>query len=126
MKKHLALIEEKINPWNLFTGFVIGFGIGIFVISALVPDAADMIRVYNMENNGHSVVLHGEHDTHRAVTNEKQFLEEMITHHEAAVTMSEQVLKLNPREEVKKLANDIMTSQTAEIQMMKEWLANWK
>ncbi len=56
------------------------------------------------------------------VTSEQQFLKDMTLHHEAAVIMAEQVLKLNPREEVRALANAIIDTQAKEIVQMKNWL----
>ena len=61
------------------------------------------------------------------ITSERQFLQQMKIHHEAAVTMAQQVLLIRTiRPEIKKLANDIISAQTTEIRMMKDWLAAWK
>lgn len=60
------------------------------------------------------------------ITSEKQFLEEMIQHHEGAVAMANQVLALpSIHQEVKDLANAIIKAQTTEIQSMKSWQASW-
>jgi len=47
------------------------------------------------------------------------YLNGMIKHHESAIMMAEKVLKTNPRSEVKKLAEDIISVQSAEISSMK-------
>ena len=61
------------------------------------------------------------------VTSERQFLQNMKLHHEAAVTMAQQVLLVKSiHPEVKKLANDIISAQTTEIKMMRDWLAAWR
>lgn len=61
------------------------------------------------------------------VTSEKQFLEEMVAHHQSAVEMAKQVLGITSiHPEVKKLADDIIASQGTEIKMMKDWMAAWK
>lgn len=52
---------------------------------------------------------------------DKAFLEDMIMHHDSAVMMAEQA-KIVGREEIKKMSGDIITAQTKEIEMMKEWL----
>lgn len=57
------------------------------------------------------------------VKSEQQFLRDMILHHEAAVVMASQVLKLSPREEVRDLANAIIEAQAKEISQMKNWIA---
>jgi uncharacterized protein (DUF305 family) len=48
---------------------------------------------------------------------DKQFLKGMIPHHAAAILMSEQSATQDP--EIKKLQKDIITSQQAEIRLMK-------
>ena len=56
---------------------------------------------------------------------DKAFLSEMIIHHEGAVDMAEAVLKNSERAELKKLASEIITAQTKEIDMMKSWEKAW-
>jgi uncharacterized protein (DUF305 family) len=135
MKKYLQHIHSKVNFWNLFIGIIIGFGIGIWVINALVPDANHLIRMYHLDRKSQDEEQamrkhHGISDTNQymsgSITTEKQFIEEMIEHHKAAVVMAQQVLALSPRSEIIKLANDIISAQSTEIKMMQDWLAAWK
>lgn len=56
---------------------------------------------------------------------DKAFLSEMVVHHEGAVVMAEMVLATSKRPELIKLANDIISAQTAEIEMMQSWEKNW-
>lgn len=56
---------------------------------------------------------------------DKAFIEGMIEHHEGAVIMAEDVLKLEPREEVKKFANAVIEVQTSEINQMKAMLERY-
>ena len=56
---------------------------------------------------------------------DKTFLSEMIVHHEGAVVMAKQVLSTSKRPELIKLANDIISAQTKEIDMMKVWQSSW-
>jgi len=51
------------------------------------------------------------------------WLQMMITHHQGAITDAKQVLKTTKNAEVKKLAQAIITGQTAEITTMKQMLA---
>ncbi len=53
---------------------------------------------------------------------EKQFLEDMINHHEMAVAAANQVLRLGINSETKQLAEAIVLAQTEEIRLMKELL----
>ena len=48
MKAHLKQFASKIDFWNLFIGLVIGFGLGVALINALVPNANELIRMYQL------------------------------------------------------------------------------
>lgn len=56
---------------------------------------------------------------------DKAFLSEMIMHHEGAVEMAEAALKDAKHQEIKDMANAIISAQTTEIQQMKEWHRSW-
>lgn len=47
------------------------------------------------------------------------YLQWMMMHHMWAIQMAEWVLKLNPRDEVKDFANDVIKAQSKEIEIMK-------
>lgn len=49
MKNHLKHIAHKISFWNLFIGMVIGFGVGVLLINALVPNADQLIKLYRLD-----------------------------------------------------------------------------
>ncbi len=53
------------------------------------------------------------------------FLDGMIIHHEGAIEMAQMLLRGTKRPELIKLGNDIITAQTSEIQMMKQWRKEW-
>lgn len=56
---------------------------------------------------------------------DKAFLSEMIVHHKGAVDMAKAVLATSKRPELIKLANDIISAQTKEIDMMSGWQNTW-
>ncbi|MFA6608412.1 MAG: DUF305 domain-containing protein [Candidatus Paceibacterota bacterium] len=127
-------IIESYNVKSLIVGGIFGAFISMFIFSALVPSGPEMIRAYNMKRyrnmmddtvninqmGGPNSYFSGE------ITSEKEFVEDMVKHHNAAVFMSQKVLKLSPREAIKKLAEDIINTQTSEIKMMNDLLNNWK
>ena len=60
-----------------------------------------------------------------ASTIDKHFIEQMIPHHEGAIAMANLALQKAKRPEVKTLAADIISAQTAEIQNMRGWYQDW-
>ncbi|MBE9184455.1 DUF305 domain-containing protein [Microcoleus sp. LEGE 07076] len=54
-----------------------------------------------------------------------RFLNAMIPHHEGALVMAEDALKKSKQPEMKKLSQQILTSQKQEIEQMKEWRKAW-
>jgi uncharacterized protein (DUF305 family) len=54
-----------------------------------------------------------------------RFLDAMIPHHEGALTMAKAVQKNSRRPELQRLAQDILSSQQAEIRQMQQWRRAW-
>lgn len=53
------------------------------------------------------------------------FLSQMIAHHEMAVQMAQQALKVATKPETKQEAQKVIDAQTKEIQQMTTWLKEW-
>lgn len=56
---------------------------------------------------------------------DRAFINEMIVHHEGAVAMAEQALRLAKHDEIKQMAQEIIAAQTREINTMRGWLQSW-
>jgi Spy/CpxP family protein refolding chaperone len=56
---------------------------------------------------------------------EQRFIEAMISHHEGAVHMAAMALEQAEHEEIRTLAEAIITAQEAEIEQMQSWLEEW-
>ncbi len=54
-----------------------------------------------------------------------RFLEAMTPHHEGALAMAKDAIAKSKRPEVKKLAQEIISSQQAEIDQMQQWRKAW-
>lgn len=95
---------------------------------------------------GYEVTMSGGHNSHggggidmggdmvemqnklRGLTGEaydKEFLKQMILHHEQAVDMSQFAAKNAKHQEIKDLAEDVISAQTTEIEQMKQWQEKW-
>ena len=53
------------------------------------------------------------------------FIDMMIVHHEGAVTMAKIALERGEHQEVRSLAEDIISSQDAEIELLRSWRTDW-
>lgn len=56
---------------------------------------------------------------------DREFMLQMIPHHEMAIMMAQMLLAATERNEMERLADNIITSQAREIQMMRSWLDTW-
>jgi uncharacterized protein (DUF305 family) len=56
---------------------------------------------------------------------DREFIEQMIPHHEMAIMMAQMLSASTGRAEMRTLAENIITSQSREIQMMRAWLKSW-
>lgn len=53
---------------------------------------------------------------------EKAYIEGMIRHHQGAIEMAKKVLTLNPRSEIKQMAQGIISAQESEVNILQQWL----
>ena len=56
---------------------------------------------------------------------DKEFLKQMIVHHEQAVEMSQYAATNAKHQEIKDLASAVISAQTKEIEQMKQWQKDW-
>jgi uncharacterized protein (DUF305 family) len=56
---------------------------------------------------------------------DRRFLDAMIPHHQGAVTMGKDLLQKTKRPQMRKLAQSIIDSQQAEIDLMTKWRQEW-
>jgi len=93
-------------------GLAIG-AIGVWAVTStsLVPKTSNMMNPTSNSNS--SQVL----DSH--------FIEQMIPHHEDAITMAKAAQTKAQHPEIKQLADNIIDSQSKEITQMQEWYTSW-
>ena len=56
---------------------------------------------------------------------DKAFIDAMIVHHEGAIKMAQQAEHRAQHKEIKELSNNIIRTQTAEIEQMQAWKKAW-
>lgn len=93
------------------------------------PDAKDAIMYHG--NMGHSMSMSKEDMESMMMMADlgaadggfdQRFVQAMIPHHEGALIMGKDAQVKSKRPEIQQLAQDILVSQAAEIQLMKQWL----
>ena len=56
---------------------------------------------------------------------DQRFIEAMISHHQGAIDMAAMAMEQAEHEEIRTLSEDVIAAQTAEIEQMQGWLADW-
>src|SRR3990167_6721262 len=98
-------------------GIIIGLIVGVFLAQIAVNyNQTGMMRMMGMRSQNNSMA---------SSTMDAHFIEQMIPHHEDAITMAELAQDLAKRQEVKTLAQNIIDSQSKEIDQMKTWYKDW-
>jgi uncharacterized protein (DUF305 family) len=122
----------------LIIGLILGYTTGVSKGNSSVatnddiPSGMHMMPGGKMMGNGDDNTMSGMMNDMTASLNGKTgdkfdqaFITEMIVHHEGAVAMAEAALTRAQHEEIKQMAQDIISAQTREITQMKSWLQTW-
>jgi uncharacterized protein (DUF305 family) len=56
---------------------------------------------------------------------DREFIRQMIPHHQMAVMMSQMAIESSNHSEIRTLARSIIKSQNAEIEQMRQWYRTW-
>ena len=73
---------------------------------------------------GHEMMGGAMDDLKKATDFDKKFLEMMVKHHKMAIPMSGMIID-SQKSEMRKLAKDIISAQSGEIEMMIKWYQSW-
>ena len=96
-------------------GLLVGIVLtGFFATYAVNNNHSGMMNMLGMSNNR---MMNGNMD--------RSFIEQMIPHHESAIAMAKLAQQKSTHTEIKTLAVNVITSQTSEINTMKQWYKDW-
>ena len=56
---------------------------------------------------------------------DQMFIDRMIEHHQSAIEMAQEIQTTTERPEIQQLAENIISSQQAEIEQMEQWRSEW-
>ncbi len=77
---------------------------------------------FNKDYAGTSTNMMGDLTKLSGTELDKAYVKGMIEHHQGAIDMANKILTLTQREEIKTLANNIISSQSKEISTLKTWM----
>src|ERR1044072_9693453 len=100
------------------------FGIVGFLIGGLVVSVAGTQLATTETKDGSKMSMSQMTDDLRGRTGDdfdKAFISSMIEHHQGAIDMAKLAKKNAKHDEVKDMSDDIVATQSAEIDMMKKW-----
>ncbi len=124
-------MDTKILLVALIT-LIVGAGGGYVMAGSKAPGADEHMMGNGMMMHNNSMGMSGAMDEmmqglagKTGDEFDKAFLSEMIMHHEGAVEMAEAALQNAKHDEIKIMANAIISAQTTEIQQMKDWQRSW-
>ena len=109
------------------------FGIGGLLVGALlagliVANIKDNNAAKDDTNNNSSMTMEEMSDMLKGKTSDefdKAFITGMIEHHQGAIDMANLAKQNAKHDEIKQMADDIVSAQSKEITMMKSWQAQW-
>lgn len=106
-------------------------GIAIAQLTGFIPSQTpviqrDVVDQNQMGMNSSMDAMMDSMENRRDDEFDKAFIDAMIVHHEGAIEMAHEALKYGKHDEIKNLADDIITAQTNEINMMKMWKEQWE
>jgi uncharacterized protein (DUF305 family) len=88
-----------------------------------MPDGSTMGGAMNMQASMDGMMASLDGKTGDAF--DQAFLTEMTMHHQGAVQMAQLALQNAKHQEIKDMAQNIITAQNAEIKQMQDWKAAW-
>jgi uncharacterized protein (DUF305 family) len=91
--------------------------------ATVVGGSALLAACGNSNNGGMSGMDHGGATT--TAPYDQNFIDMMVTHHQAAIDMAKVAQRKGEHAEIKQLANEIVAAQDGEIAKMKGWRKAW-
>ena len=105
----------------------LAYGIVGFLIGGLVVSVA-ATQLDKPEDTGDSMTMSQMSEDLKGKTGDEfdqAFIPSMIEHHQGAIDMAKLAKENAKHDEIKKLADDVLTAQSKEIDMMQTWQMDW-
>lgn len=114
----------------ILSGFIASWAVNGNHKSALKAFGIDTNKVVNSEKSPNDMNTSMDDmmatlDGKKGDDFDKAFISEMIVHHQGAIDMAQAAKSNAKHDEIKRMADDIITAQTKEITQMKTWQTEW-
>lgn len=115
-------------------GLVSGIVLATIFITFIQPgdttttQESENVHMMSNENMNDSMTMSSMVDNLKGKTGDdfdNAFIGGMIEHHQGAIDMANLAKKYAGHDEIKAMADDIISAQTAEINQMQEWQRDW-
>lgn len=120
--------NNKLTIVGVLVIFLIVIGVGVYASSQMSkPDPVPTDNIKSTTNTSMSGMDHSMMGMEMSamIKDDQTFIEQMIPHHQEAVSTSEIVIAKTSDPELKKFAQKIISDQTSEINQMKTWYKAW-
>ena len=119
---------NKKNKQMLIVGlvaFVVVVGVATFVFRDQLFRSVSVQQLSEMAQVDTTSGTYKQYAAMTGETYDRNFIANMIAHHQGAVTMAQLALTNAKHQELKDMANDIISAQNGEISQMKSWQQAW-
>ncbi len=119
---------NKKNKQMLIVGlvaFVVVVGVATFVFRDQLFRSVSVQPLSEMAQVDTTSDTYKQYAAMTGETYDRNFIANMIAHHQGAVTMAQLALTNAKHRELKDMANDIISAQNGEISQMKSWQQAW-
>lgn len=118
------MMETKSLLYGII-GFLLG-GLLVSIVATTQNDSDQNSFMQTQNNTQHTGMTAGQLENLKGDDFDKEFIKEMIMHHQGAIDMAKLIETNAKHDELKKLGQDIISAQTREIDMMRAWQKQWR
>lgn len=119
-------MNKKMTIGLIAAAIIIVLGVGVYVYrDQLFPTVNHQMSEMDSSQVDTSSDTYKQYAAMTGETYDRTFIANMITHHQGAVDMAKMALKNAKHQELKDMANDIISTQEGEITKMESWQKDW-
>ncbi len=119
-------MTKKMTVGLIVTAIIIVLGASVYAYrDQLFPTVNHQMSEMDSSQVDTASATYKQYDGMTGEDYDRSFIANMITHHQGAVDMAKLALKNAKHQELKDMANDIISAQEGEISQMESWQKDW-